>query len=106
MTVIILIGVLILIILAIGLYQIIEARFYNLTERLTRIEDALGAEDWVEFLHDLDLRGSRLEELERTGIVGRVERIEAALDPMARARLDVKRRMRELEELLKEDTSF
>jgi hypothetical protein len=104
MTVVVLIGVAILIILVIGLYRNVEARFFNLSERLTRIENALGGEDWVEFLHDL-LPGSHPEEVERTGIVGRVERIEAALDPIARARLDVKRRMRELDEALKKDPS-
>ncbi len=50
MTVMILIAVVILIVLVVSLSRYLDGRFENLAERLTRIEDALGSEDWVDFL--------------------------------------------------------
>ena len=90
-----------LVILVISLSRFLYARFETLGDRLTRIEDALGAEDWVEFLRGA--LGTDPEELEQKGIVGRLERIEAALNPLARARQQVNRVKRELDEALKED---
>ena len=102
MTLIILIALGILLILVIGLYPYVQTRFGNLADRLTVIEGALGVEDWVKFLQvvpDTDPEGPQ-----RLSFASRLERIEAKLgDPMARARLDVRQRMRELDEVLKVD---
>ena len=102
MTVIILIALGFLIVLVIGLFRYLRARFGNLADRLTIIEGALGVQDWVKSLQsgaDTDPEGP-----ERRSIASRLERLEAAVgDPMARARIDVRQRMRELDEVLKDD---
>lgn len=104
MTAIILIALGIVIALVIGLYRYLQGRFGNLDDRLTVLEGALGVEDWVEFLRivpDTDPDGPQ-----RRSFASRLDRIEARLgEPMARARLDVRRRMRELDEELTDDPS-
>jgi hypothetical protein len=104
MTVIILIALGIVIALVIGLYRYLRGRFGNLADRLTVLEGALGVEDWVNFLRivpDTDPEGPQ-----RRSFASRLDRIEARLgEPMARARLDVRQRMRELDEELMDDPS-
>jgi hypothetical protein len=104
MIVAILVAVVLLVILVISLDRYVHGCFDNLTDRLTRIENALGAEDWVELLQGVP--GTGAEELQQQGILGRLERIEATLDPMARARQHLKRRLRGLDDELKEDPSW
>ena len=49
--------------------------------------------------------GMRFDEIERNGIIGRLDRIGVAVDPMARARHEVTRLMRELDDALAKDPS-
>jgi hypothetical protein len=104
MIVIILITTILLFVLTISLGRYVVSHFEHVSQRLTRIEKALGAEDWVDSIREApDVRDTLADELAHNGIVGRLERIEAALDPMARAKSDVKRVMRELDEDMEDE---
>lgn len=75
---------------------------YSNSERLTRIEDVLGGEEWRTLPEGLHGREAR--ELGRDTVLRRLDRIEAAVDPLARARQQVAQRMQELDRELKENS--
>jgi len=90
-------------VLVLALYRRVSARLNAISRGLVRIENALGAQEWLEMLEEA--AGTRFERIERDAIVRRLDRIEVAVDPMARARHEVRRLMRELDDALQEDPS-
>ena len=89
--------------LALALYRRVSARLDAVSRALVRIENAIGAEEWLDMLEEA--AGTRFERMERDAIVSRLDRIEVAVDPMARARHEVARLMSELDDALQEDSS-
>lgn len=89
--------------LVLALYRRVSARLDAVSRGLVRIESAIGSEEWREML--AEAAGARFERMERDWIVRRLDRIEVAVDPMARARHEVARLMRELDDALQEDSS-
>lgn len=87
-------------VLVIFLHAQISARLEVIERVLLRLQGLVGTEDGQRALAEA-VRAHWVS-AERD-VVGRLERIEAAVDPMARARQDVARVMRELDDALQED---
>jgi hypothetical protein len=85
----------------IALYRRLDARFVAISRGLIRIENALGAREWLELAESE--AGTPLDWIDSDGIIGRLDRIETAVDPMARARHQARRVMSELDEALQRD---
>lgn len=101
MIVALLITAVLAILLGIRSHRRLDARLDAISHGLIRIEKAIGSEDWIELLENVG--NWRSDDTQLNGIVGRLERIEIAVDPMARAKDEVKRLLRVLDEELQED---
>jgi hypothetical protein len=83
----------------------LQARRYEyIVNGLGRIESAIGSEEWACRLREVNPSLKELA-LTKDGIMDRLERIESAVDPMARARLLVRTKLRELEAEMAQDNS-
>lgn len=89
-------------VLIVFLYGQISVRLDAISRVLLRVEKAVGTERQPGMV--TNDAGAHLERVERD-IMARLERIEMAVDPMVRARYDVARLMRELDEALQEDAN-
>jgi hypothetical protein len=90
--------------IAVALFRRVNERLDAVTQSLIRIEYVLGGREWLALVGER-LSAAHLEKLRHAGLVERLDRIEAAVDPMTRARLDVSRELGELDEELRKDPS-